>query len=163
MRRRTDSTPTGGVVCTKGSFAGWIALVAGVPDAGFPMVLPGRRPGAFVRSVLAGMFALTRTLRLGWPDLADAIRTGASMGAPDELHLLMHLYSGPHRFVTSGIGKATLPLHHPASASLESTFGEIAWPPLHFVLVHRDEPCSITSPWTPPGATSTPALRDCAR
>lgn len=79
-----------------------------------------------MRSVLAGMFALTPTLRLGWPDLADAIRTGASMGAPDELHLLMHLYSGPHRFVTSGIGKATLPLHHPASASLESTFGEIA-------------------------------------
>ena len=95
-----------------------------VPDAGFPMVLPGRRPGAFVRSVLAGMFALTPTLRLGWPDLADAIRTGASMGAPDELHLLMHLYSGPHRFVTSGIGKATLPLQHPASASLEPLPGE---------------------------------------
>src|SRR5438309_663288 len=26
-----------------------------VPDVGFPMILPGRRPGAFVRSVLAGM------------------------------------------------------------------------------------------------------------
>ena len=50
-----------------------------VPDAGFPMVLAGRRPGAFVRSVLAGMFALTPTLRLGWPDLADAIRCSSML------------------------------------------------------------------------------------
>lgn len=110
-----------------------------VPEAGFPMVLFGRRPGAFVRSVLAGMFALTPTLREGWPEVAAAIRTGAPIAEPDDLHLLMHLYSGPHRLVASGLGKATFSLLAPGAESLKSILGEIAWPPLHFVLVHRSD------------------------
>ncbi len=110
-----------------------------VPDAGFPMILPRRRPGAFVRSVLAGMFALTPTTRQGWPDVADALRTGAPVDDPRDLHLLMHLYSGPHRIVSSGMGRATSSTLVPGGGSLESILGEIAWPPLHFVLVHRSD------------------------
>jgi hypothetical protein len=108
-----------------------------VPDEGFPMILLARRPGSFVRSVLAGMFALTPTLRNGWPDLAEAIRTGAPISAPSDLRLLVHLYSGPRRFVTSGFGKMTYSFLRAADSSVEATLGEIAWPPFHFVLVDR--------------------------
>lgn len=78
-----------------------------VPDEGFPMILSARRPGSFIRSVLAGMFALTPTLRNGWPDLAEAIRTGARISTPTDLRLLVHLYSGPRRSVTTGFAKMT--------------------------------------------------------
>lgn len=110
-----------------------------VPDAGFPFILPGRRPGAFVRSVMAGMFALTPTLRPGWPGVAEAIRTGEALEDADDLRLLMHLYSGPRHFSASGMGKAAISLTHPTSQPLNVIFGEIAWPPLHFVLVHADD------------------------
>ncbi len=84
-----------------------------VPDAGFPFILPGRRPGAFVRSVMAGMFALTPTLRPGWPEVAKAIRTGEAADNADDLRLLLHLYSGPHRFSASGMGKAPIAWYVP--------------------------------------------------
>jgi len=93
------------------------------------------RPGAFVRSVLAGMHALNPTLRDRWPELAKAVLTGEAIDPPGDILLLLSLYAGDKRYVLGGPGVAKgVRLPNGAQGVIQPE-AEIPWPPLHLVLV----------------------------
>jgi hypothetical protein len=92
------------------------------------------KPGAFVRSVLAGMFAMNPTLRVRYPVVAQAILTGSAVEAPEEMRLLLRLYRGKRRYVVGMMGVPTIAQN--SSASLLEVEGEWAWPPFHLVLTN---------------------------
>ena len=67
-----------------------------------PAITPPMRPGAIVRSVLAGVMALCPSVREKYPELVDAVRMAKVVEAPLALHLLLMLYGGPERWVSGG-------------------------------------------------------------
>lgn len=99
---------------------------------------PAVRPGAFIRSVLSGMFALNPTLRPRYPEIATAILTGEPAVLPSGLRLLMSLYRGDTRYVLGHTTVVETQLHGDSLAvNLE---GEWAWPPLHLALADESGP-----------------------
>ncbi len=120
-----------------------------------PFRLEDVRPGAFVRSVLAGMHALNRTLRSLWPELAHAVVTGGTTEAPSGLFLLLSLYTGDKRYVLGGPG-VTKEVRLPnGTGGIIQPEAEIAWPPMHLVLVSE----SSRLPW-PDSMDVLPWLQD---
>jgi hypothetical protein len=95
-------------------------------------VFPAVRPGAFIRSVLGGMFALNPTLRPRYPEIATAILTGEPAALPIDLSLLMSLYRGDIRYV---LGRTTVVETGAQGKSLAVNLqSEWAWPPFHLAL-----------------------------
>ncbi len=96
--------------------------------------LPNSQPGAFVRSVLGGMFAFNPHLRTRCPDVAAAVLSGDPVALPSDLQLKMSLYWHSNRYV---LGQMTIVVTERdtwSSTSL-SVEGEWAWPPFHLALV----------------------------
>ena len=103
-----------------------------------PLVLftfKGVKPGAFVRSVLAGTHALNATLRTRWPGLASAILNGDLIDPPSDLVLLFSLYTGAKRYVLGGPGIARGVTAPNGAELILQPEAEIPWPPMHLVLV----------------------------
>ncbi len=95
-------------------------------------VFPAVQPGAFIRSVLGGMFALNPTLRPRHPEIATAILTGEPATLPIDLSLLMCLYRGHTRYVLGHTTVVeTLAYGNSLAVNLQ---GEWAWPPFHLAL-----------------------------
>jgi hypothetical protein len=90
------------------------------------------RPGAFIRSVLAGMFAFNPTLRERYPDVARAILSGDAVELHSELGLSLSLYNNPFRYVLGQMGSVVMPPDGTSTPVFVQ--GEWAWPPFHFVL-----------------------------
>lgn len=113
-------------------FRGGLPAIRGPHPAEAPLM----RPGAIVRSVLAGLMGLCPTLQTDFPTLVGAVKDGAVVRAPEGLHLLMTLYPGPDRWVSGGgIGRQTL---RAGRAPTEVyAYGEVAWPPLYFILTDQ--------------------------
>lgn len=95
-----------------------------------PAVAPSIRPGAIVRSVLAGCMGLCPSLREDFPVLERAVRCGHAAEPPHGLHLLLALYGGPERWVGGG-GAERVRL---AGGPGVRAYAEFAWPPVYLVL-----------------------------
>jgi hypothetical protein len=117
----------------------WHMLVMTWPENEWPKpgetrtgCFKGGRPGAFVRSILAGMFAFNPTLRTRYPETAGAILSGDPVALPRELSLRLSLYRSNFRYVLGRMGIVV------TSADMSSTSlnveGEWVWPPFHIVL-----------------------------
>ena len=111
------------------------------------------RPGAFVRSVLGGMFAFNPTLRERFPSVASAILTGDRLVPPTDFRLLFSAYRGSVRGVLGMM--AAITQWPDGRASMTCMDGEWAWPPMHFMLTN-DEGRVL---W-PNAMDITPWLRD---
>jgi hypothetical protein len=100
-----------------------------------PVWLPAARPGAFIRSVLGGLAVLDLTFRTNFPEIAEAVRTGATMQAPDDVALLLNWTVGNHYYVTGSTARATLgvPGGNPIYAH-----AEVSWPPMDLILVPNE-------------------------
>jgi hypothetical protein len=92
-------------------------------------------PGAIVRSLLGGFFAINPDLGGRYPAIAKAILSGVPVDAPIDLCLLMEIYLGPKGSVSGG--GASL---NPIKAYLH---GEMVWPPTHLLLT----PVKYRSQW----------------
>jgi len=120
-----------------------------------PLTVQEVRPGAFLRSVLAGMFGIKLALKARWPTVVDAIRNGSPTAPPDDFWFGMTLADGfPHVEGGSGVMVAapigTRPSLVQLSSGLLTTDGYIeempyaviGWPPLSFV-VHDVEHSAV--------------------
>lgn len=96
--------------------------------------LPNSRPGAFIRSVLGGMFALNPNLRTRCPNVAAAILSGDPVALPNDLQLMMSLYWHGNRYVLGKMTMVVTETDFSSSTSL-SVEGEWPWPPFHLALV----------------------------
>jgi hypothetical protein len=99
--------------------------------------MPKSRPGAFVRSVLGGMFACNPQLRTRCPDVAAAIISGDPVALPSDLQLLMSLYWQEYRYVLGQMTVVVTGTNSLSSCSL-SVESEWAWPPFHLALVNSN-------------------------
>jgi hypothetical protein len=96
----------------------------------YPAAAHAIRPGAIVRSVLAGCMGLCPGLRDEFPVLVESILTGRVCQPPQGLHLLLALYAGPERWVSGG-GAERVRL---AGGRHVYAHAEIVWPPIYLVL-----------------------------
>jgi len=92
------------------------------------------KPGAFIRSVLGGMFAMNPHLRPRYPDVAEAILRDDPVAMPSDLRLQMSLFFHGFRYV---IGQTMVGVSAPDFSSITSlnVEGEWAWPPFCLALV----------------------------
>jgi len=87
------------------------------------------RPGAVVRSILGGMFAINPGLLTQWPDVAAAVISGAPVDPPADMTLLLELYLGNHGWISGGGAKI-----NPVTGISSYIDSEWVWPPLHVLL-----------------------------
>jgi hypothetical protein len=94
------------------------------------------RPGAFIRSVLGGMFAFNPTLRERFPTVASAILSGDPLAPPPNLRLLFSAYRGSFRGVLGMM--AAITQWPDGRFSMMCVDGEWAWPPMHLILTNDE-------------------------
>lgn len=87
------------------------------------------RPGAIVRSLLGGMFAINGELRERWPEVSGSIVSGEPIDEPADARLLLELYLGGRAWASGGGAKVELP-----EGRVTYVHAELVWPPLHVVL-----------------------------
>jgi hypothetical protein len=114
------------------------------PGTEMALTLPSARPGAFIRSTLAGMFAINGDLRPRYPSVASAILQGRPTPMPADLWFGLALVDG-HAVVDGGGGRERqtvrggAPIHLPSGLIVGALEGDmphaaITWPPISVVL-----------------------------
>lgn len=101
-------------------------------------------PGLVARCVLIGMFAVHPRLRLIAPQLArDLTDRMHPLRWPSDLQLKVAHTTGRHAILTSGIGRARFVTRRETHFS----FADVAFPPLIWSLVSRENDHPVTATW----------------
>jgi hypothetical protein len=91
-------------------------------------------PGAIIRSILGGMFAINRRLREQWPDVAGAILSGNAQAPPSDMQLWLDIYLGARGYISGGGSRVDV-----QTGLASYVDGEMTWPPLHMILSRQGE------------------------
>ncbi len=110
----------------------------GMPPYGGPYTMTENQvdPGAFVRSVLAGMMALNPVLRVDFPELQRAVLEQLPVAPPPDLYLLLAL--NPDLNLRAAGGKLVRqPTLYGRPLKEVVSLAEICWAPLYMVLTDQ--------------------------